>query len=143
MQIAKGIVVAHVHNQQHVTGVTPAELLIYHAMHFKESNGSPLKEFVIMPGEAETVEIEAISAKPGYLMAGERGMIPGAVAIPLGQLRRRLGELPRDRMIVSYCAVGMRGYLAERILRANGFKAGNLSGGIAMWKAFHHSSGEV
>ena len=67
----------------------------------------------------------------------ERGMIPGAVAIPLGQLRKRLGELPRDRMIVAYCAVGVRGYLAERILRANGFTVSNLSGGITMWKAFH------
>ena len=65
------------------------------------------------------------------------GMIPGAVAIPLGQLRRRLGELPRDRMIVAYCAVGVRGYLAERILRANGFTVGNLSGGMATWMAVH------
>ncbi len=64
------------------------------------------------------------------------GMIPGAVAIPLGQLRKRLGELPRDRAVVSYCAVGLRGYLAERILRQNGFEASNLAGGLATWKAY-------
>ena len=65
------------------------------------------------------------------------GMIPGAVAIPLGQLRKRLGELPRDRKIVAYCAVGLRGYLAERILRPNGFDAYNLAGGFVSWTSAH------
>jgi NADPH-dependent 2,4-dienoyl-CoA reductase/sulfur reductase-like enzyme/rhodanese-related sulfurtransferase len=65
----------------------------------------------------------------------ESGVIPGAVAIPLGQLRKRLGELPRDRKIVAYCAVGLRGYLAEQILRPNGFDVYNLSGGMASWRA--------
>jgi len=66
----------------------------------------------------------------------EKGMIPGATAVPLGQLRKRLGELPRDRAIAAYCAVGLRGYLAARILRQNGFEAFNLAGGITTWRAF-------
>ena len=66
----------------------------------------------------------------------ERGTLPGALTIPLGQLRGRLAELPRDRLIVSYCAVGLRGYLAERILRQNGFDVRNLSGGITTWRQF-------
>jgi len=65
-----------------------------------------------------------------------RGMLPGAVAVPLGELRKRLDELPRDRLIVTYCAVGLRGYLAERILRQNGFDVRNLSGGITTWRLF-------
>jgi NADPH-dependent 2,4-dienoyl-CoA reductase/sulfur reductase-like enzyme len=65
----------------------------------------------------------------------ESGSIPGAVAIPLGQLRKRLGELPRDRKVVAYCAVGLRGYLAERILRQSGVEAFNLAGGITSWRA--------
>lgn len=65
----------------------------------------------------------------------ESGVIPGAVAIPLGQLRKRMGELPRDRKIVVYCAVGIRGYLAEQLLRPNGFDVYNLAGGIASWRA--------
>ena len=66
----------------------------------------------------------------------ERGTLPGALTIPLGQLRKRLDELPRGRPIVAYCAVGLRGYLAERILRQNGFDVRNLSGGFTTWRQF-------
>ena len=56
--------------------------------------------------------------------------VPGAVNIPLGQLRRRLGELPRDREIHVICRSGQRAYLATRILLQNGFKAKDVSGGM-------------
>jgi len=56
--------------------------------------------------------------------------VPGAVNIPLDQLRARLGELPRDREIHVICRSGQRAYYATRILLQNGFKARNLSGGI-------------
>ena len=49
--------------------------------------------------------------------------VPGAVNIPLGQLRARLGELPRDREILVICRSGQRAYYATRILLQNGFKA--------------------
>ena len=65
------------------------------------------------------------------------GKIPGSVNIPLGQLRSRLGELDKSRLIVACCQVGLRGYLAERILKQNGFNAANLSGGYLTWKALH------
>jgi len=55
---------------------------------------------------------------------------PGAVNIPLGQLRSRLGELPRNRDILVICRSGQRAYSATRILLQNGFKARNLSGGM-------------
>jgi NADPH-dependent 2,4-dienoyl-CoA reductase/sulfur reductase-like enzyme/rhodanese-related sulfurtransferase len=55
---------------------------------------------------------------------------PGAVNIPLGQLRARLGELPRDREIQVLCRSGQRAYSATRILLQNGFKARNISGGM-------------
>jgi len=55
---------------------------------------------------------------------------PGAVNIPLGQLRARLDELPRDREILVICRSGQRAYAATRILLQNGFKAKNLSGGM-------------
>jgi rhodanese-related sulfurtransferase len=67
----------------------------------------------------------------------EAGAVPGARLMPLGKIRGRLSELPRDRDIVVYCAVGIRGYIAERILRQRGFRAWNLSGGYATWKQFH------
>jgi NADPH-dependent 2,4-dienoyl-CoA reductase/sulfur reductase-like enzyme/rhodanese-related sulfurtransferase len=55
---------------------------------------------------------------------------PTAVNIPLGQLRARLGELPRDREILVICRSGQRAYSATRVLLQNGFKARNLSGGM-------------
>lgn len=67
----------------------------------------------------------------------ELGAIPGAVNIRLGDLRNRLNELNRARKIVTCCQVGLRGYLAERILRQNGFDVCNLSGGYLTWKMFH------
>jgi NADPH-dependent 2,4-dienoyl-CoA reductase/sulfur reductase-like enzyme/rhodanese-related sulfurtransferase len=53
-----------------------------------------------------------------------------AVNIPLGQLRARLDELPRDREIQVVCRSGQRAYSATRILLQNGFKARNVSGGM-------------
>jgi NADPH-dependent 2,4-dienoyl-CoA reductase/sulfur reductase-like enzyme/rhodanese-related sulfurtransferase len=56
--------------------------------------------------------------------------VPGAVNIPLGELRKRLGELPRDREIHVICRSAQRAYYATRILMQNGFKAKNISGGM-------------
>ena len=56
--------------------------------------------------------------------------VPEATHIPLGQLRARLGELPRDRDIHVICRSGGRAYYATRILLQNGFKARTLAGGM-------------
>jgi NADPH-dependent 2,4-dienoyl-CoA reductase/sulfur reductase-like enzyme/rhodanese-related sulfurtransferase len=56
--------------------------------------------------------------------------VPGAINIPLPQLRARLSELPRNREILLICRSGGRAYYATRILLQNGFKARNLSGGM-------------
>ncbi len=56
--------------------------------------------------------------------------VPGAVNIPLNQLRARLDELPRDRDIRVICRSAQRAYYATRILLQNGFKARNISGGM-------------
>jgi rhodanese-related sulfurtransferase len=55
--------------------------------------------------------------------------VPGSVNIPIGQLRKRIDELPRDREIQIICRSAQRAYYATRILLQNGFKARNLSGG--------------
>ncbi|MDZ7724754.1 MAG: FAD-dependent oxidoreductase [candidate division KSB1 bacterium] len=68
----------------------------------------------------------------------ELGMIDDAVHIPLDELRQRLDELPRDERIIVYCAAGLRGYLAARILMQHGFKqVVNLTGG---YKTFEHAT---
>ena len=56
--------------------------------------------------------------------------VPTAVNIPLGELRSRLEELPRDKEINVICRSGQRAYYATRILLQNGFKARNVSGGM-------------
>ncbi|OXX69849.1 FAD-dependent oxidoreductase [Vibrio sp. V03_P4A6T147] len=63
---------------------------------------------------------------PGEL---QNGYLPGAVNIPVDQLRQRMNELPKDKEIVIYCQVGLRGNVAYRQLVNNGFKARNLIGG--------------
>ena len=60
--------------------------------------------------------------------------IDNSVNIPLGQLRSRLNELPQDKIIYVYCQVGLRGYLACRILIQNGFDCRNLDGGYKTYK---------
>ena len=55
--------------------------------------------------------------------------VPGAINIPMGQVRSRLGELPRDREILVICRSAQRAYYATRILLQKGFKARAISGG--------------
>lgn len=63
------------------------------------------------------------------------GSIPGAINIPLDDLRNRLKEVPTDKPIYVFCQVGLRGYLAQQILLGNGFKeVYNLSGGFKSYK---------
>lgn len=58
------------------------------------------------------------------------GTIDGAVNIPLDDLRGRLGEIDRDSNVIVFCAVGLRGYLAQRILLGRGYRrVRNLAGG--------------
>lgn len=65
----------------------------------------------------------------------ETGVIPGAQHIPLNDLRGRVGEMPKDRSVVTYCRSGHRSYVAARILSQNGLASTyNLSGGMTIWK---------
>ncbi|MGF1582154.1 MAG: FAD-dependent oxidoreductase [Gemmataceae bacterium] len=71
------------------------------------------------------------------------GHVPGAVNIPVDELRLRLDELPKDAPIAMYCKVGMRGYLATRIAKQNGFDALNLAGGYTTYRMFVPEEGAV
>lgn len=63
--------------------------------------------------------------------------LEGAVNIPLGELRDRLGDLPRDRKLLLYCAIGERAYAGVRILVQHGYQASNLSGGYVTYCGFN------
>lgn len=64
------------------------------------------------------------------------GSIPGAINIPIDELRERIDEVPRNKEIVLFCAVGLRGYVAERILEGRGYEnIRNLSGGYRHYAA--------
>ena len=65
------------------------------------------------------------------------GTIEGAMNIPIDNLRDRLEKLPRNKEIIAFCYAGLRGYIANRILRQNGFKCKNLSGGYKVWKMYN------
>ncbi len=65
------------------------------------------------------------------------GCLNGAVNIPLGQLRDRMDELPRDREIWVSCGVGQRAYYACRLLSQHGFHVCNLSGGYHTYRAWY------
>ncbi|WP_019378717.1 CoA-disulfide reductase [Virgibacillus halodenitrificans] len=96
----------------------------------------------IMEGEVDTIqwhEIDRILADGGTLIdvrrpeEWENGHITGATSIPLDELRDRLDDLPKEETIYVNCQVGLRGYIAARILAENGFKVKNLDGG---WKTY-------
>ncbi|TYS01248.1 CoA-disulfide reductase [Rossellomorea vietnamensis] len=63
----------------------------------------------------------------------KNGFIAGSINIPLGELRDRLAEFPKDKPVYVSCQVGLRGYLATRILAGNDFDVFNLDGG---WKTY-------
>jgi rhodanese-related sulfurtransferase len=62
--------------------------------------------------------------------------VPGAINLPLGELRQRLDEVPRDREVWLYCGVGQRAYYATRALLQHGIAVRNLSGGFQTYRMF-------
>ncbi|MEK8212921.1 CoA-disulfide reductase [Paenibacillus sp. FSL L8-0463] len=80
-------------------------------------------------------EVNAFSAKGGLIIdvrdEVERlaGSIPGSVNIPLSELRNRLAEIPADQEIAVSCQVGLRGYIAARMLSQHGYRVKNVDGG--------------
>ncbi|WP_375180315.1 FAD-dependent oxidoreductase [Enterococcus rotai] len=72
---------------------------------------------------------------PGELK--NNGSLPQAMNIPLDELRDRLAELPKDQEIIVSCQSGQRSYLAERILKNNGFNVKNLDGAFQIYSAIY------
>ena len=80
-------------------------------------------------------DLVVLDVRPGPEHA--TGHLPGAVSIPVGELRRRLAELPRDREIVAYCRGPYCAFAHEAVtlLRDEGFSARRLEDGLPEWQA--------
>jgi peroxiredoxin family protein/rhodanese-related sulfurtransferase/TusA-related sulfurtransferase len=98
----------------------------------------------VLRGDAKLCHaVEAVNPKDNQLLLDVRtptevqaGTIPGAINIPIDNLRDRLGELPKQKEILAFCQVGLRGYLACRVLTQNGFNCRNLTGGYRTYMAW-------
>lgn len=101
----------------------------------------------IIEGELEHIqwhEIDQIVSDGGVLIdvrepiEREFGYIKGSVNISLNDLRTNIDEFPKDKTVYVSCQVGLRGYLASRILKNNGYHVKNLDGG---WKTYSSVNG--
>ena len=97
----------------------------------------------VMSGDMKICHVEDVAdPDPDQMLLDVRtpaevqaGTIPGARNVPIDELRERLDELPRDKEMLVFCKVGLRGYLACRVLEQNGFECRNLTGGYETYRA--------
>lgn len=97
----------------------------------------------LIEGVSESIQWHELEAKQeaGDLLLDVReedeleknGRLKGSINIPLNSLRDRLSEVPKDRSIIVSCHSGLRSYIAERILKQNGYKVKNLDGAFALY----------
>ncbi|MDL2216026.1 FAD-dependent oxidoreductase [Ruminococcaceae bacterium OttesenSCG-928-N02] len=88
-----------------------------------------IEDIATIPAEVTKVDVRT---KGEY----ERGSIDGFVNIPVDDLRQSLNQIPKDAPVYITCQVGQRGYIAEQILRQNGYDVYNLSGGYRHYAAW-------
>ncbi|MFL0504772.1 CoA-disulfide reductase [Ureibacillus sp. 179-F W5.1 NHS] len=96
----------------------------------------------VLLGDLEQIqwhEVDQIIADGGLLIdvreakERENGYIKGSINISLNELRNHLNQIPKDQPVYVSCQVGLRGYLASRILKNSGYKVKNVDGG---WKTY-------
>lgn len=92
------------------------------------------KSYVILPRDVDNIDTEkSIILDVRTSLERENGYIKNSIHIPIDELRDNLNKLDKSKEIFVYCEIGLRGYIAERILRANGFNVKNITGGYKMY----------
>jgi len=108
----------------------PVNMAAYVAENILSGRTSPfyLEDLASLPDDAFLLDVRT---------EGEyrHGTIPGAVNIPVDSLRSRIGEVPAGKDIYVTCQIGLRGYIAEQILRSSGYRTHNLLGGYRHYQA--------
>lgn len=109
----------------------PVNMAGYTASNVLEGAFHPfyIEDLADLPEDAQLVDVRT----PGEYA---NGTIRHAVNIPVDNLRSRIGELDKNKKVYIFCQIGLRGYLAERILAQNGFESVNLSGGYRLYEAW-------
>ena len=95
----------------------------------------------VLRGDSQIAHWEALDSDAVFMLdvrdpdEFKKGYVDGAVNIPLNDLRQRMGEVPKDQEVWSYCLVGQRSYYAARALSQYGYNIKSLSGGYSTFKA--------
>jgi len=96
----------------------------------------------VLKGDVEIIHADALERDGGELIDVRKpdehseGHIPGSRNVPVDELRDRLSELPVGKPLVVYCQIGLRGYVAARILTQRGYTVRNLSGGFNTYRGY-------
>jgi NADPH-dependent 2,4-dienoyl-CoA reductase/sulfur reductase-like enzyme/rhodanese-related sulfurtransferase len=102
---------------------------------YTEISMEELIEDIVNKKDIQLIDVRAINE------LNVKGKISNAIHIDLHELRSKLNELDKNKETIVYCARGLRGYVASRILTHNGFKnVKNLSGGFTIWQMHNHES---
>ena len=118
--------IEHAYAPPFASAKDPVNIAGFVAQNVLAGRSRHLQWYQLDDADRATTTIVDVRSREEYAL----GAIRGAINVPLDQLRARAHEIPRDRSVVVYCAVGQRAYNAERILRQLGYSdVANLSGG--------------
>lgn len=109
----------------------PVNMLGYYAENIIEKNVNVIQWYEV--DKLDNNNSIIIDIREEFELA--TGVIENSINIPLTVLRHRLNEIPKNKMIYVTCQVGLRGYIACRILSQNGFDCANIDGGIKTYLA--------
>jgi len=123
--------IEHAYAPPYSSAKDPVNIAGYVAENILAGRMRPIYWRQLVSGECNDYVLLDVRTQEEYQL----GTIPGAVNIPLDGIRQHLEEIPKNKKIAIFCAVGLRGHVASRILMQNGFdEVYNLSGGYKTYQ---------